>query len=46
MSPIRVILSGASTSRSEALAESKDPCVSLPLRGYRKAFAPCPESNR
>jgi hypothetical protein len=46
MSPIRVILSGASASRSEALAESKDPYVPLPLHGYRKAFSPCPGPNR
>jgi hypothetical protein len=41
-----VILSGAGTSRSEVLAESKDPYSHLSHHDCVKAFSPCMELPR
>jgi len=41
-----VILSGARTSRSEVLAESKDPYPLLPLHNCVQAFSLCMGLNR
>jgi hypothetical protein len=40
-SPLAVILSGARTSQSEVLAESKAPYSILPLQDCVQAFSPC-----
>ena len=45
-SPILVILSGARASRSEVLAESKDPYSLLPLHDCVQAFSLCMGSQR
>jgi hypothetical protein len=46
MTPTRVILSGARTSRSGVLAESKDPYTIFLLRPRAQAFSPCMGSHR
>jgi hypothetical protein len=45
-SPPHVILSGARTSRSEVLAESKDPYSLLPLHDCVQAFSLCMRLQR